>query len=212
MTGITMHKFQEKWKEKLPRGGEWKVTKNTYICSKHFAEGDFMTNTQDKKKNRAMKSNCSILCRYLRKDAFPFVFPDCPQYLSTSKRIPRTSTATSPERQAIVLLREEKEMLELQRLDCVQTLGDIKNRLEENEGKSSHFVSASDKITIYAIYIYIDNEGLPTVKYTLVINDELNFRHFMKINLFPLSTRYENFMKSNRFSCFTEIVRVIDFM
>ena len=27
MTDITVHKFQEKWKEKLPRGGEWKVTK-----------------------------------------------------------------------------------------------------------------------------------------------------------------------------------------
>ena len=162
---------------------------NTYICSKHFAEGDFVTNTQDKKKNRAMKRKCSLLRRYLRKDAFPSVFPDCPRYLSTSKRVPRTATATSSERQAVVLLREEKERLELQRLDCVETLGDIKNRLEENEGKSflhsSHFVSASDKITIYAIYI--DNEGLPTVKYTLVINDELKFKAFHE-NKFVSST------------------------
>ena len=103
MTDITMHKFQEKWKEKLPRGGEWKVTKNTYICSKHFAEGDFVTNTQDKKKNRAMKRNCSLLRRYLRKDAFLSVFPNCPRYLSISKRVPRTATATSSERQAVVL-------------------------------------------------------------------------------------------------------------
>ena len=104
MTDITMHKFQEKWKEKLPRGGEWKVTKNTYICSKHFAEGDFVTNTQDKKKNRAMKRNCSLLRRYLRKDAFLSVFPNCPRYLSISKRVPRTGTATSSERQAVILL------------------------------------------------------------------------------------------------------------
>ena len=75
MTGITVHKFQEKWKEKLPRGGEWKVTKNTYICSKHFAEGDFVTNTQDKKKNRAMKRNCSLLRRYLGKMHFLLFSP-----------------------------------------------------------------------------------------------------------------------------------------
>ena len=108
ITGITMHKFQEKWKEKFPRDSQWKVTKNTYICSKHFAEGYFVTDTQDKKKNRAMKRNCSLLRRYLRKDAVPSVFLDCPRYLPTSKRV-CTSTATSSERLAIVLLREEKE-------------------------------------------------------------------------------------------------------
>ena len=101
----------------------------------------------------------------------------------------------------------------MQRLDCVETLGDITNRLEENEGKSflhsSHFVSASDKITIYAIYI--DNEGLPTVKYTLVLNDELKFKAFHE-NKFVSSTRYENIMKSKRLSCFTEIIRFIDFL
>ena len=72
-----------------------------------------------------MKSNCS-LCRYLRKDAFPSVFSDYPWYLLTSKCVPRTATATSSERQAIVLLQEEKERLELQHINCVQTLlGDI---------------------------------------------------------------------------------------
>ena len=158
MTDITMHKFQEKWKEKLPRGGQWKVTKNTYICSKHFAEGVFVTNTQDKKKNRAMKRKCSLLRQYLRKDAFPSVFPDCPRNLSTSKRVPRTATATSSERQAVVLFRDEKERLKLQRLDCVETLGDVRASF------TVHIVSTSDTITIYAIYI--DNEGLPTEIYT----------------------------------------------
>ena len=74
-----------------------------------------------------MKRNCSLLHRYLRKDAFPSLFPNCPRYLSSRKRVPRTSTATSSERQAIVLLRVEKERLELQRLECVQTLGDKKS-------------------------------------------------------------------------------------
>ena len=152
MTDITMHKFLEKGKEKLPRGGEWKVTKTRIFVV------NIVTNTQDKKKNRAMKRKCSLLRRYLRKDAFPSVFPDCPRYLSTSKRVPRTATATSSERQAVVLLREEKERLELQRLDCVETLGDIKidwRRMRVRASFTVHILYQQATKLQFTLYIYI---------------------------------------------------------
>ena len=46
------------------------------------------------------------------------------------------------------------------------------------------------------------------MKYTL---DELKFKAFHE-NKFVSSTRYENIMKSKRLSCFTEIIRFIDFL
>ena len=70
------------WKEKFPRGGEWKVTKNTYICSIHFSEIDFVTDTQDKKKNRNIDT--------WRKMHFLLFSPIA--LGSTSKPVPRTST------------------------------------------------------------------------------------------------------------------------
>ena len=54
-------------------------------------------------------------------------------------------------------------------LDCVQTFG----------GKSSNFTSSGDKITIYAVYL--GNEGLPTVEYTIVINEELKSEELLLI-------------------------------
>ena len=72
---------------------------------------------------------------------------------------------------------------------------------------SSNIASVGDKI----FSIYIDNAGLPTVKYTLVIKEELKFKVFHE-NDFVFSARYENIMKTKRISCFTEIVRDINFL
>ena len=38
MSGITMHTFREAWKNKIYRDGDWTLSKNHGICSKHFIE------------------------------------------------------------------------------------------------------------------------------------------------------------------------------
>ena len=35
MAIIVLHKLEERWKEKFPRG-KWKVTSNSHICRKYF--------------------------------------------------------------------------------------------------------------------------------------------------------------------------------
>ena len=82
MIDISMHKFRGRWKEKFPRGGDWKVTKNTIICSKHFTDNDFVMISLDKTTSRARKGTSLLKHRYLKKDASPSIFPNCPQYLS----------------------------------------------------------------------------------------------------------------------------------
>ena len=47
MTGINMHSLRSSWKEKIPRGGDWKLSKNHGICSLHFVESDFATESLD---------------------------------------------------------------------------------------------------------------------------------------------------------------------
>ena len=47
MTGITMHSFRSSCKENIPRGGDWKLSKNHGICSLHFVESDFVTESLD---------------------------------------------------------------------------------------------------------------------------------------------------------------------
>ena len=74
MVDISMHKFHEHWKEKFPRGGGWKVTKNSFICSKHFTDDDFITNSLDKTKSRVKKRTSMLKHKYLKKMYFLLYF------------------------------------------------------------------------------------------------------------------------------------------
>ena len=69
MTEITMHKFEERWKDYIRRGGKWQVTGNTHICSTHFVESDFKNTTCDQNVTRkrqkgtgALAYRCCINC------------------------------------------------------------------------------------------------------------------------------------------------------
>ena len=42
---VTFHLFKEEWRLKIHRGSKWKVTENTFICSKHFVASDFIIET-----------------------------------------------------------------------------------------------------------------------------------------------------------------------
>ena len=74
MNGISMHKFRERWKEKFPRGGEWNVTCNSYICSKHFTDSDFVTSSLDKTTSGARKRNSTLKHKYLKELHIPLFF------------------------------------------------------------------------------------------------------------------------------------------
>ena len=54
--GISMHKF--------PRGGDWKVTDQIFICSKHFSASDFVTERRNPNATRCMKKkDAELKCR-----------------------------------------------------------------------------------------------------------------------------------------------------
>ena len=143
----------ERWKEKFPRGGKWNVTSNSHICSKHFTGCDFVITPLNKRARRVEKQNSKLTHRYINEDVFPTIFPNCPQYLSKMKPMPRTSITTSPGRQAIVIRRGEDKGKKDMQLDSIKSLEDIENKLITNDKGTVHhdynFMVGSDKITIY---------------------------------------------------------------
>ena len=213
MNGISMHKFRERWKEKFPRGGEWNVTCNSYICSKHFTDSDFVTSSLDKTTSRVRKRNSTLKHKYLKENAYPTVFPKCPQYLSKKKPKPRTSNTTSSERKAIVLQRLEDKKKQEQQLDSIKTLKDIECKLLTNHKHSMlhdyKFNIGNNKITIYGISI--DNEGFPKVKYTLAVSDKMTFKAWHDGKIVP-STRFTHITKCKELSYFNEIIQIVDFL
>ena len=104
---VTFHLFNSEWKSKIHRGGNWEVTKNTFICSKHFVSTDFLSESQDSN-NRRKKTGTQLKYRYLKSNAYPTLFPNCPVYLSKKKPAERTSLASSSARNEISAERNEE--------------------------------------------------------------------------------------------------------
>ena len=93
--GISMHKFRAEWKSNFPRG-DWKVTDQTFICSKHFTASNFITERRDSNTTRSTKKkDTELKYRFLKDDAYPTIHPNCPQYLSQKKPASRPSLAMS---------------------------------------------------------------------------------------------------------------------
>lgn len=90
---------------------DWKVTRITFIRSKHFTNDDFVKELLDKTKARVRKRT-SLKHRYLKKDAFPSIFPNCPIYLS--KKIPVRQSVCSTAKQREDVFKERVESKEKQ--------------------------------------------------------------------------------------------------
>jgi len=104
---ITFHSFPlrnmelcDRWLRAIARR-HFVPTKNTKLCSLHFAPSDFVEVHTDsnKRREKSRGDKKELTKRYLKDDAVPSVFPSAPQHLSTAVQPPRTtSKATAASR------------------------------------------------------------------------------------------------------------------
>ena len=87
---VTFHVFNSEWESKIHRCGNWEVTKNTFICSKHFLSTDFLSESQYSNNRRKKKTGTQLKYRYLKSNAYPTLFPNCLVY-SSRKKASRTN-------------------------------------------------------------------------------------------------------------------------
>ena len=214
MSGITMHSFRPRWKEKIRRGGTWKVTANTGICSKHFVQSDFITSSLDSNERRGRKKDdVSLKKWYIKEDAIPTIFPNCPSYFSKKTPTARPTMASSAIREAVVEERLEEERLKKVEMDTVRSLEDIKKLLSTEYANHNLILKTNSiiketQITFYAIEVN-EKELKPYIKYSLVIN------HILQFQCFYYNTRihydqFEGILKRNEdITYFTEIVEIL---
>ena len=78
------------------------------VCSRHFNEEDFVTNTWDSDDRRKRKREDSSVSRYLKRNAIPSIFPGLPSYLSKKKVANWSNTTSSTARLKAENLRKQK--------------------------------------------------------------------------------------------------------
>ena len=178
-TKTTFHKFRKEWQNKIHRGGKWPMATQSFICSKHFEEGDFVYHTNDTNNRRKRKLQKEKLqYRYVKKGAYPTKFPNCPSYLSKKKPAERPSLGSSDAREKISAQRLESKQLSELEAKTELSINDICSFLNEY-----HFVELTtldcktkiSRITFYEIG-YETFSSKPFLKYSLVIFDDLNLK------------------------------------
>ena len=128
---VTFHNFKPEWKS---RDRDRKVKDNTCICSKHFVSSDFISELRDTNKiRRTKKATTKLKYQFLKNDAYPTVFPNCPPYLSQKNPLERSPWASSAAQEELSQKqKEEKRQCDLQ-LDKVLSLSDINNKQKSKE-------------------------------------------------------------------------------
>ena len=131
MTGISMHAFQKEWKGKIHRDGEWKITDNIGLCSKHFVAEDFVTesSSSNARGNRKRKGQ-KLDKRYLKPDAIPTIFPNCPEHLTKDRQPRRSANATAETRNETAEKRKEEERKQREEADALPDLKDLRRRVD----------------------------------------------------------------------------------
>ena len=204
--GISMHKFRAEWKSNFPRG-DWKVTDQTFICSKHFTASDFITERRDSNTTRSTKKkDTELKYRFLKDDAYPTIYPNCPQYLSQKKLASRPSLGSTAAREFTIAKREEeKKALELEK-DSVKSINDVKDKLRVQEYiNSPSMKNASIKIeTSQVVFYELDARDIkPSVKYCVIIYEDMTYRKlfllFDSVHIFKCL--YNNFQWQVLFEC-----------
>ena len=88
---------------------DWTPSCHSIVCSRHFNEEDFVTNTWDSDDQRKRKRDDSSVRRYLKRNSIPSIFPGLPSYLSKKKIANWSNTTSSTTRLKAENLRKQKK-------------------------------------------------------------------------------------------------------
>ena len=213
--GVTIHKFREVWKNKIHRDGVWSVTNDTYICSKHFVDSDFIYHSQDTNKRRQRNRNKQKLkLRYIKDGSYPTQFPNCPSYLSKKKPVGRSPMGFSSTRNEITTKRiEEKRKLEIKER-TITSICDISTKLQDVKFRQSiaHLLYKIEdtQVTFYDIESDVLS-SMPVVKFSLVIFSDLTFKIWHKGKVISYD-KLSNIIKGKKITLIDDIVNIMAYL
>ena len=123
---------KQKWIAAIPHKN-WRVTKATKICAKHFTVEDIGNQSTDLHDKRRSDRTTQTLKRLRSKSTTILrIFPNLPKYLSLTKLMKRSKASTSPARQEIqnATLRQTTNKMFLQ--ESIDSLEMLKNKIHSD--------------------------------------------------------------------------------
>lgn len=177
---VSIHLFptdevmRRKWLKAISREN-FKPSKNSGVCSLHFHDFDFETESQDSNQYRKRKS---LQKRRVKPTAVPSIFPNLPKYMSKNIARPRLDNSSSSRHQQ-VYERYEAAAEEFLAEENVSSLHELQQKLDRSCVPSGILEIMTDHGLVF-YSLSIDDLGKFRVKYSLRINDSLDFQIFVQ--------------------------------
>ena len=179
-SGVSFHKFPDDptllaaWIDKIPREFHRTLPKQARVCSKHFCELDYVTESFDS--NATRRKQRQSVKKKLKPTAIPHVFEGCPRYLTSHCSF--ASKRTTPmEREKKMEIREEARFADFLEEDRVRTLTDIMNKLDRSMVTGFIHQCVENILSFHCIST-TNQDSSPELKCSLLISSDLSFSAF----------------------------------
>ena len=211
--GVSKHHFpkdeasRECWRKAIPREN-WTPTDSSVICGLHFEESDFLSERDDK---NVYRNNGDLKLRRLKKEAIPRLFPNCPSYLSTKKPKERSATSTSGARRSKLAEKAESEAARFLALDAVESFEELAENLPSQFPPSWSVTTLKDEEKLVLEDLTVDEDGKPTLKFSLTIFKSLEFVLSSKDVIVPTS-KVKHITSNKKIQRHSDVMNILAFL
>jgi len=214
---VTFHSFprdeelRAKWIRANPRK-DFTPTKNSRLCSLHFAESDFVEQHCDSNATRrASFDSPQLQRRYLKKDAVPSIFPAAPSYLSspaTTLRQSATRASSSGRRlQDATRLASLEEAFTADNNVESLTPADLLDKLSSESAVPEGFLWTllDGALVVYRLQL---NDHVPAVRASVTVRPDLSVLVAVNGKEVP-STQYSDILSTSSLETMCQLLNLM---
>ena len=212
--GVVLHRFpknpdqKKKWCSAIPRAN-WEPSDFSRICSLHFDPSDYVSERQDTNKYR--KTGSDLVKKRLKPEAVPRLFPGCPSYLSSQKPLQRSDNTTLESRRHRAAVTAEKKAQDFLDADNVSDFKSLVQKLPVAFPSSWNIVTLKmeDKVIIEGAEF--DEDGMPSLKFSITINAGLDFSLFVNSTSISAS-KVKHITENSKITRFSDVDNILAFL
>lgn len=213
--GVSLHRFpkdpelKKKWCSAIPRAN-WEPSDYSRICSLHFDASDYYNEHHDSNKYR--KTGPELIKKRLTPEAVPRYFHGCPSYLSSTKPLQRSETSTLESRRQRAAETLDKKAEEFLKADTVSDFQSLMQNFSSLVFQSSWNIvtlKLQDKVVIEGADF--DEDGLPSLRFSLTIHSGLDFSLFVGKAAIPAS-KVKSIAETCRIERLSDVENILAFL
>jgi len=201
---IDNEKLLQQWLKSISRK-DFKPSKHTKICSLHFKEEDFVSDSVDQKNRRKRKrATFKLLKRRLKNDAYPSVFRNMPTYYSYKAAPRRSGLASSSSRRENAAIKLEKCDSFLKE-DQIESFDDLVSKLSKEHETHGYMLHQTE---MGINLLHLTKQQPLSILASIFINIDLEVIIYQNQQAMPPSS-YKHILSANKVTLLSQVLNLM---